>query len=140
MTPDLPLLRRLRTPRALPRERSCLERSRLTLADGATTTLHVASYDLEAFDVRVTALDTPAPLVRWCEERGVRNAVVGGFFIRSDGIPLGELRIAGTQRPSIPFSAPWGDVRACVNVAGGAIRIAGRDELDPAPAGDLLQA
>src|SRR3954449_9887428 len=105
MSPHPPSLRRLRTARVLQRERSRVERSRLALADGATTTLHVASYDLEAFDVRVAALDRPAPLVRWCEQEDVRHAVVGGFFIRREGIPLGELRIDGEARSSVPFAA-----------------------------------
>lgn len=67
----------------------------MTLGDGATTTLHVASYERSAFDVRVDALEEPAPLVRWCGEKGVRQAVVGGFFVRPDYAPLGQVRIAG---------------------------------------------
>jgi hypothetical protein len=113
---------------------------RVALGDGAITTLHVASYEIEAFDVRVAALDTPAPLLRWCQERGVRHAVVGGFFVRRDGRPLGQLRIDGAPHPSLPFDAPWGDLRACVHVSDGAVRIARRDQLGADPAGDLLQA
>jgi hypothetical protein len=91
-------LRRLRAARPLPRRRSYLERGRVTLGDGATTTLHVASYERSAFDVRVVVLEEPAPLVRWCAQQGVREAVVGGFFVRPDYAPLGQLRIAGEPR------------------------------------------
>ena len=50
-------LRHLRAARPLPRRRSRLERRCVTLGDGATTTLHVASYERSAFDVRVVALE-----------------------------------------------------------------------------------
>src|SRR5215204_1721695 len=140
MRPSPSSPRPLAHARALPQRRLDVQRLYVPLADGAATTLHVASYDLEAFDVRVAALDTPAPLLRWCEEQGVRHAVVGGFFVRRDGTALGELRVDGAARPSVPFDAPWGDLRASVNVAGGVVRIARRDELGADPGGDLLQA
>jgi hypothetical protein len=80
------------------------------------------------------------PLVRWCHERGIRDAVVGGFFVRALSEPLGEVWIAGRQEPSTPFDEPWGAVRACVHLDGSAVRMARRDALPLAPAGDLLQA
>ena len=43
-------------------------------------------------------------------------------------------------RRSVPFAPPWRDVRACVSVDGGRVRIAQRDELPAQPRGDLLQA
>jgi hypothetical protein len=90
--------------------------------------------------VRVVALEEPAPLVRWCGEQGMRQAVVGGFFVRPDYAPPGQVRIAGESRPSVAFEAPWGDRRACLHIADGMLRIERRDELDAEPAGDLLQA
>ena len=39
--------------------------------------------------------------------------------MRPAGTPLGELRTSGIARPARPFDAPWGDVRACLHVAGG---------------------
>ena len=66
--------------------------------------------------------------------------MVGGFFIRAHGTPLGELRQAGVERHHVPFDAPWGDVRACFHIAGDAVRIARRNEIAAAPEGDLLQA
>jgi Phosphodiester glycosidase len=124
----------------LPRRRSRVEQMRVTLHDGARTTVHVASYELAAFAPRVVVLERAVPLVRWCREQGVRNAVVGGFFQRPEYSPLGQLWTAGERRDHVPFDAPWGDVRAAVELIGGAVRIARRDELAADPRGDLLQA
>jgi hypothetical protein len=110
------------------------------LGDGARTTLHVASYERRAFQARVEVLERPVPLIRWCAETGVRDAVVGGFFSRPGYLPLGHVQVDGRPRPSLAFDAPWGNVRACVHIIGGEVRIARRDQLDPVPAGDLLQA
>lgn len=113
---------------------------RVRLPDGARTTLHVAGYDRRAFEPRVVVLDRPAPLVRWCGEEGVGDAVVGGFFSRPQYAPLGQVQIDDRSQPSMAFDPPWGDVRACVQLTSGEVRIARRDQLDAAPAGDLLQA
>ena len=112
----------------------------MTLGDGARTTLHVASYERRAFRARVEVLERPTPLVRWCDQAGVRDAVVGGFFSRPRFVPLGQVQVNGQPRPSLAFDSPWGDVRACVQITDGEVRIARRDQLGPAPAGDLLQA
>jgi Phosphodiester glycosidase len=124
----------------LRRRRSRYERHWVQLRGGGRTTLHVVSYDLAAIKPRVVVLERAMPLVRWCHERGVREAVVGGFFVRALSEPLGELRIAGRQVPSTPFDAPWGAVRACVHLDGDVVRMARRDALPLAPGGDLLQA
>jgi hypothetical protein len=102
--------------------------------------MHVASYDRRAFAARVVVLKRPAPLVRWCDDQGVNDAVVGGFFSRPRYIALGQVQVDGKRQPSLAFDAPWGDVRACVQIASGTMRIARRDQLGAAPAGDLLQA
>lgn len=113
---------------------------RVRLGDGARTTLHVASYERPAFRARVEVLERPTPLVRWCRQEGVRDAVVGGFFSRPRYVPLGQVQVNGQPRPSLAFDSPWGDVRACVQITDGEVRIARRDQLGPAPVGDLLQA
>jgi hypothetical protein len=113
---------------------------RVRLGDGARTTLHVASYERRAFRAWVEVLERPMPLVRWCGQEGVRDAVVGGFFSRPRYVPLGQVQVNGQARPSQAFDSPWGDVRACVQITDGEVRIARRDQLGPAPAGDLLQA
>lgn len=103
--------------------------------------MHVASYERGAFEVQVVVLDRPAPLVRWCAEQGVRDAVVGGFFSRPQYLPLGHIQRGGEPLPSLAFDAPWGDIRACLQITHHqGLRIARRDQLGAAPAGDLLQA
>ncbi len=113
---------------------------RVVLDDGARTTVHVAAYDAERVEVRLALLRRPAPLVEWCAAQGVSDAVVGGFFTRPGGTPLGELRTGGVTRRSVPFDAPWGLARACVHLHAGRVAIAGRTLLPAAPRGDLLQA
>ena len=122
------------------RRLSRYEHHRVRLGGGEATTLHVVAYDLAAFTPRVVVLEEAMPLVRWCHMQGLRDAVVGGFFVRAHSEPLGELWVAGRQEPSTPFDEPWGAVRACVHIEGGAVRLARRDALPPTPAGDLLQA
>jgi hypothetical protein len=70
----------------------------------------------------------------------VRHAVVGGFFVRPQCAPLGQVHIGGLEQEHVPFDGPWNQVRACVHIAGGAVRIARRNRLAAQPAGDLLQA
>jgi hypothetical protein len=117
-----------------------LERLRLGLTDGAQTTVHVARYDARRTAVRVVRLPRPEPLEAWCARSGVEEAMIGGFFVRPDGLPLGELRTRGLVRASTPFEAPWGALRTCVHSHRGVVTIAPRPELPDAPRGDLLQA
>jgi hypothetical protein len=117
-----------------------LESVRLTLADGAGTTLRVARFDRARFSARVIVLEPCSALLRWCAENGAEHALVGGFYLRPGGPPLGDLRIDGRARPTEPFEAPWGALRACVHAENGRVRLAPRTELPTEPAGDLLQA
>ncbi len=126
-------------PLRAPRARRA-RRVRLELLDGSRTTVHVAAYDATRTEIRVALLRGQAKLEPWCAQRGFEEALVGGFFTRPDGAPLGEVRTRGVARRHVPFDAPWSDVRACLHVQGGTARIARRDELEPAPRGDLLQA
>ncbi len=132
--------RRVRVADMFARRRSRLESLRVSLSGSARTTVHVATYDLNEFRPRVVVLDQPAPLVRWCKQEGIRDAIVGGFFVRARYEPLGQIQIGGEVRASLPFAAPWGAVRACVHIDRGDVRIAPRDRLAASPAGDLLQA
>jgi hypothetical protein len=117
-----------------------VERMRLRLADGAQTTVHVARYDAQRTAVRMVRLPRPEPLASWCRREGVDEALVGGFYARPGGTPLGELRTRGLVRASTPFAEPWDAVRACVHVHRGQVTIAPRPDLPAAPRGDLLQA
>ncbi|MGB2852562.1 MAG: phosphodiester glycosidase family protein [Solirubrobacterales bacterium] len=116
------------------------ERLRIGLDDGAATTVHVARFERARYEARVVAMRPPAALLGWCPANRVENAIVGGFFIRSDGTPLGELWLAGVRQTSQTFDPPWDATRGCLHLNGGGISLAARDELDPEPSGDLLQA
>jgi hypothetical protein len=124
-------------PARLPRH---VRRENIRLRDGERTTLYVASYPLTRTSVRVARLPQPTPLAAWCAATGTEEALVGGFFARPHGTPLGELRQGGMERRHVPFDAPWGDLRGCVHIVGEDIRIARRDQLPATPEGDLLQA
>src|SRR3954447_5273048 len=111
MTPALATAEALRPPRP-----GWARRVRLELADGARTTIHVATHDTDRTELRVAVLRRQERLEPWCAARGVEEAIVGGFFTRPEGLPLGEVRTRGVARRHMPFAAPWGEVRACVSV------------------------
>ena len=115
-------------------------RARVTLGDGANTTVYVASFPAASTEVRVAILRPPERLAAWCASRGVADAIVGGFFVRPGGVPLGEVRTRGVSRRHVAFAPPWAGLRSCVHVEAGEARIARRDELPALPRGDLLQA
>ncbi len=110
------------------------------LPDGAATTVHAAVYPRSRVALRVVALEAPEPLTGWCARAGVRDALVGGFFVTPVGTPLGELWVAGARLPSGPFDPPWGPGRSCVAVHDGAVELDRRAGLPAAPRGDLLPA
>jgi hypothetical protein len=116
-----------------------LERARVELPDGAGTTAWVARFERSRFDLRVALIDPCATVLRWCEENAAEHAIVGGFYLRPGGPPLGHLRIDGAAVASEPFDAPWDARRACVHSEDGHVSLAAWQDL-PAAAGDLLQA
>jgi hypothetical protein len=115
-------------------------RARVTLGGGAGTGVYVAAFPAASTEVRVALLRPPERLAAWCAARGVADAIVGGFFVRPGGTPLGEVRTRGVSRRHVAFAPPWGGLRSCVHVEAGELRIARRDELPAQPRGDLLQA
>jgi hypothetical protein len=126
----------LRSPELLP----SVVTFRKPLADGKATTVHMASFPLARVDVRVVRLDRPEPLLSWCRRRAVAHAIVGGFFVRAGNAPLGQLRIGDAEVEHVPFTAPWGGLRACVHAGPRGVAIARRPDLPDLPRGDLLQA
>lgn len=134
----MPRARALELPRRRPPS-GPVSRIRHRLGDGRLTTVHVARHRRARTALRVALLPEPTPLAAWCRAYGVRDALVGGFFVTGADVVLGELRVAGARRPSVPFTAPWDVERACIAIDGPAVRIAARRDLG-APAGDLLQA
>lgn len=117
-----------------------LRGARVTLADGARTTVYVAAYDPRSVEVRVALLPGQQRLAAYCSRRGIADALVGGFFTRPEGLPLGEVRTRGVARRHVPFQSPYDAERACVHVEGGRLQIAARSRLHAQPRGDLLQA
>ena len=75
-----------------------LSRRRVELADGKVTTVHVVAHDLTAVGVRVVRIAPEAPVDAWSAEHDIREAVSGGFSVKPDYEPLGELWTDGRPR------------------------------------------
>lgn len=119
--------------------RPTVESRRLALADGAATTLQVARFARRDFGLRVATIDPCATLLAWCAANGAEHAIVGGFYVRPGGPPLGDVWIGGAALPVEPFDHPWHLERACVHADGAELEIRPRRELGD-PHGHLLQA
>jgi hypothetical protein len=117
-----------------------LERVRVELDGGAGTTAWVARFDRSRFDLRVALIDPCATVLDWCEENEAEHAIVGGFYLRPGGPPLGHLRIDGATVPSEPFDPPWDARRACIHSTEGRVALAAWKDLPADGGGDLLQA
>src|SRR3954469_22786617 len=109
------------------------------LGDGATTTVHVATYPRRSTRLRVLALDRPEPLHRWARRSGIADAISGGFYV-AGGTPLGELHSRGHVHMTVPFDDPWAACRSCLSVTHDEVEIAPRGVLPNRARGDLLQA
>src|SRR3954454_23793729 len=109
------------------------------LADGATTTVYVATYARRNTRMRIVALDRPEPLHRWARQVGVTDAISGGFYVPG-GTPLGELHSDGNVHMTVPFDQPWDATRSCLSVIGDLVEIAPRGVLPSRARGELLQA
>jgi hypothetical protein len=120
--------------------RPALERRRLRLRDGATTTIHVARFSRAEFTLRVAALQPCSTVRRWCERTGADHAIVGGFYLRPGGPALGDLWIDGRALASEPFDSPWHEQRACVHVEAEEVQLGARRQFGAVPHGDLLHA
>lgn len=117
-----------------------VENVRLRLGDRAATTALVARFERSNFDLRVVAFEPCATVLSWCEENKTEHAIVGGFYLRPGGPPLGHLQIGGTARWTEPFDSPWDGRRACVHSETGRVALASWQELAPDVGGDVLQA
>jgi hypothetical protein len=112
---------------------------RVKTRDGDETTVYLTRHQVARTRVSVKHFDPPARLDAWCAANRRPEAIVAGFFLRDPYRPLGEVRLRGSVVEHEPVAAPWAQRRACVHVDG-AVRIACRDELEPEPGGDLVQA
>lgn len=134
-------LGRVRPAQAVVARGSSLRSFSHRLSDGARTTVHVAVHPARETRVRLALMGRPVALAAWCEQAGVRHAIVGGFFVRQgNGAPLGEIWLRGGRVRSVPFEDPWARTRSCVAIDEGRVTLAPRDDLPARPRGDLLQA
>lgn len=114
---------------------------RLTLADGAQTTVHAVSFDLSKVKPRVVVFDGAQRLTEYCRENNVADAIGGGFFLRKQYMPLGEHWVGGKQIKTEPFIEPWDQIRGSIMIPESAVPVIdSRNELTPEPTNDLLQA
>lgn len=124
------------TPSLYPR----VTTERITLDDGLQTSVHVARYPRGIVHPKLVVFEKGTRLPVWCRKNGVTEALVGGFFLRADNKPLGELWIDGIRQQSTPFTAPWGEKRGSLHITEDDIQVDYRHSLPSIPTGDMLQA
>ena len=117
-----------------------VDRRLVRLADTRETTVHVTAFRLEEVMLRVVRMTPEAPLEEWCAREGVANAISGGYSVKPEYEPLGELRIDGSAVDHRPFADPWRAHRGALVVSNGGLAIERRDNLPGRPEGSLLQA
>jgi hypothetical protein len=110
-------------PRDAPPRRDVLSR-RIDLGQGAATTVHIAVYRRALVAPMVVVLPAPEPLHSWCARSGVRDALVGGFFVTPAGPALGEIWTNSRRVDAMPFDPRFAASRACLHVDGGQMVIA----------------
>ncbi len=110
------------------------------LADGEQTTVYVVRHPQLQTLMSIEHFPVPQQLDRWCRQYDVREALVGGFFRRPHGPPLGELWIRGRRIATEPVPDRYQAARAAIHIDEHETRIAPRAELPAEPAGHLLQA
>jgi phosphodiester glycosidase len=110
------------------------------LEDGEQTTVYVVRHSRSQTRLTIRHFPVPQQLDRWCREGGIREAIVGGFFVRPSGPPLGEVWIGGRRVETEPVLGPYDGPRAAVYVHEADVRIGPRTDLPRRPPGHLLQA
>ncbi|MEX2209586.1 MAG: phosphodiester glycosidase family protein [Patescibacteria group bacterium] len=95
----------------------------ITLTGGLRTTIHVAAFPRDRTVVRVDAMRAPERVVDYCRHVGIPHAVVGGFFCRRSGKPLGTVRIPGRRVATEPFGKHWAGRRGAIYANGSDLRI-----------------
>ena len=117
-----------------------LSTERVRLADGATTTVHVARLPRAITRARVVVLRPPEPLLRWCRRTGCQYALTGGFFSRVTDQPLGRLWSDGVAMVNAPWGGRWSLRRGAIHIDGDSVSISPLGEMPIDPVGDLLTA
>ena len=85
------------------------------LSDGEVTTVYAGRYPSRSTRVRVLYFPRTEHLDVWCQQNGVEEAVVGGFFLRDPYRPLGELWIDGHPARHDPSRRPTGSAASSVS-------------------------
>jgi exopolysaccharide biosynthesis protein len=111
------------------------------LPTGRNIDVHVARYLKSKVKPRLVVFDQQTPLLKWCKQHNIQNAINGGFTMHHSDNLLGEIWTAGKKHNSIAYSAPWHNARGSVHITKqGHITIAPRHHFSKQPSGDLLQA
>jgi hypothetical protein len=110
------------------------------LSDGKQTTIHVVRYAKDKYHPRIVSFQDETILLPWCKERGFSEAFGGGYFLRGQNKPLGELWLGGVKQPSVAFAGGRNKIRGSVYIDNRGLKIAPRNKLPKRPVGDLLQA
>jgi hypothetical protein len=120
---------------------SVKEHVTVILPDGTKIDVDIARYLKSRVRPRLVVFDKQTPLLKWCREHHVSDAINGGFTLHHQENLLGEIWSDGKQHKSVKFTAPWHNERGSVHITNhGHIKIAPRHFLPDEPYGDLLQA
>jgi hypothetical protein len=111
---------------------------RIELTDGCETTVHVATFPPAG--LRLVRLMPETPVEEWCAREGVTDAVSGGYSVKPEYEPLGELWVDGRAQSHRAFAEPWHRRRAALAVIDGGIEIDYRDRLPVRVDGGMMQA
>jgi hypothetical protein len=110
------------------------------LSDGKQTTIHVVRYAKDKYHPRVVSFQDETILLPWCQARGISEAFGGGYFLRDQNKPLGELWLGGVRQPSVAFMGGRNRIRGSMFIDNRVLKIAPRNKAPKHPNGDLLQA
>jgi hypothetical protein len=111
---------------------------RIELTDRCETTVHVATFPPAG--LRLVRLMPETPVEGWCAREGVTDAVSGGYSVKPEYEPLGELWVDGRAQSHRAFAEPWHRRRAALAVIDGGIEIDYRDRLPVRVDGGMMQA
>jgi hypothetical protein len=111
---------------------------RIELTDGCETTVHVATFPPAG--LRLVRLMPETPVEEWCAREGVTDAVSGGYSVKPEYEPLGELWVDGRAPSHRAIAEPWHRRRAALAVIDGGIEIDYRDRLPVRVYGGMMQA
>jgi hypothetical protein len=114
--------------------------SKVTLSDGATTTVHIARYEKQYIKPKLKLFKKRVRLVEWCRGNGYNNAISGGYFLRNQGKILGETWLDGIKINTAPFGMGWSGRRGCVHIdSAGNLQVGPLNQLKVTSPKDLIE-